>query len=112
LTPEKKVQNSIINFLKKLKDDGKPIFYERRQAGGFSYKKGIPDLYCVYYGYHIEIEVKAENGELSVMQEKFRDMCAKNKIFWICSNSLEDFKIKFERIESIYIAYMERIKAL
>ena len=112
MTPEKKVQNSIINFLRKLKDDGKPIFYERRQAGGFSYKKGIPDLSCVYYGYHIEIEVKAENGELSVMQEKFRDMCTKNKIFWICSNSLEDFKIKFEHIESIYIAYMERLKTL
>ena len=106
------MRQRIINFLKKLKDDGKPIFYERRQAGGFSYKKGIPDLYCVYYGYHIEIEVKAENGELSVMQEKFRDMCAKNKIFWICSNSLEDFKIKFEYIELIYIAYMERIKTL
>lgn len=101
-----------MNFLKKLKEEGKPIFYERRQAGGFSYKKGIPDLYCVYYGYHIEIEVKAENGELSVMQEKFRDMCTKNKIFWICSNSLDDFKIKFGHIESIYIAYMERIKTL
>ena len=41
MTPEKRVQNKIIEYLKQLRDNNKPIFYERRQAGGYSYKKGI-----------------------------------------------------------------------
>ena len=53
MTPEKKVQNEIIKYLK-----SKDVFFERRQAGGFSYKKGIPDLYAVIDGMHIEIEVR------------------------------------------------------
>lgn len=91
MTPEKKVQNSIINYLKKLKENDEPLFFERRQAGGFSYKKGIPDLYAVYYGLHIEIEVKKVGGKLSTMQEKFRDMCYKNRIKYICVDNINDF---------------------
>lgn len=95
MTPEKRVQNKIIEYLKQLKDNGKPIFYERRQAGGYSYKKGIPDLYAVYNGVHIEIEVKAPGGSLSVMQEKFRDNCQKINILWICVDSVEQLKLYF-----------------
>ena len=103
MTPEKRVQNKIINYLKELKEKGELIFFERRQAGGFSYKKGIPDLYMVYEGLHIEIEVKKEkNGELSTMQEKFRDMCIKNKIEYICANNFNDFKD--------YLYYIKEVK--
>ena len=55
MTPEKKVQNSIMDYLKQLDKDGLPVMVERRQAGGFSYKMGIPDLYAVVNGYHLEI---------------------------------------------------------
>lgn len=92
MTPEKKVQTDILKYFKKLKDAGKPIFYERRQAGGFSYKMGIPDVYVVYNGRHVEIEVKQPGGQLSPLQEKFRDMCKRNNILWICAESLEDVK--------------------
>ena len=91
MTPEKKVQNKILTYLKELKEDNEPIFFERRQAGGFSYKKGIPDLYAVYYGLHIEIEVKKVGGKLSTMQEKFRDMCYKNNIKYICADNVDSF---------------------
>lgn len=91
MTLEKKVQNSIINYLKKLKENDEPLFFERRQAGGFSYKKGIPDLYAVYYGLHIEIEVKKVGGKLSTMQEKFKDMCYKNNIKYICTDNVDSF---------------------
>lgn len=92
MTPEKYLQNNILSYLESLEKEGHPIFYERRQAGGFSYKKGIPDIYAVYDGIHIEIEIKAPGGELSTMQEKFRDKCKKRNISWICVDSLEDFK--------------------
>lgn len=77
-TPEQRVQNKIIKELKLLQEKGYPIFFEKRQAGGFTYKKGLADLYCVIDGKHIEIEIKAEDGELSPMQitkkEKFNKL--------------------------------------
>ena len=94
---EKKVQNDVIKYFKKLQSLGYPVYFERRQAGGFNYKKGIADLYAIINGYHLEIEVKKENGVMSVMQEKWRDYCLKNNIWWICIkdvNELQKFLLK------------------
>ena len=99
MTPEKRVQNEIVAYLHKLEDEGMPIFVERRNAGGFSYKKGIPDLYAAINGQHVEIEVKREyGGELSTMQLKFRDLCEKRKIIWICAKSVDDVKKLVEKL--------------
>lgn len=94
-TPEKKVQNKIIDYLKELQKSGAPLFYERRQAGGASYRKGIPDIYAVYNGKHIEIEVKQINGSLSTMQEKYRDYFLSIGIYYICAMSVQDVKDYF-----------------
>lgn len=67
-TPEQKVQNAIEKWLKWLQGENKPIFFEKRQAGGFTYHKGIPDMYVVVNGTHIEIEIKREGGEPTSMQ--------------------------------------------
>lgn len=78
ITPENKVKNAIIKYFRTLQNDGLPLFYERRQSGGFSYKKGLPDMYFVYKGVHIELELKAENGSTSSMQlmwqRKFKEL--------------------------------------
>lgn len=92
MTPEKRVQNAIINYLKKLEKEDLPIYVERRQAGGFNYKKGIADLYSIINGIHLEIEVKKEGGKLSPLQEKWRDKCNKLNIKWICASSVEEVK--------------------
>lgn len=91
-TEEGKVQQDIINHVNYLEELGNPIFYERRQAGGFNYKKGIPDLFVVYNGIHIEVEVKKPGGEQSSMQEKFERRC-KNKYNcpYICVDNLKEF---------------------
>lgn len=92
MTPEKIVQNAIVNFLnKQQKQEHQPVFVERRNAGGFSYKKGIPDLYAVINGIHLEIEVKAPGGSMSTMQEKFRDKCKRLGINWCCVDDINDF---------------------
>lgn len=101
MTPEKKVQNEIINFLSNLKKAGEPIDFERRQAGGFSYRKGIPDIYAVYYGFHIEIEVKAINGRQSTMQEKFEEKCKKLKIPYVCAKNVQDVQKLLEQVKNI-----------
>ncbi len=92
MTPEKRVQNSIVQYLKSLENRGLKVYYERRQAGGFSYKKGIADLYAIINGVHLEIEVKRHGGSLSVMQEKWRDKCDALGICWLCAESVEDVK--------------------
>lgn len=92
MTPEKKVQNKILDYLKTLEKEGYPVYSERRQAGGFSYKTGIADVYAVINGKHIEIEVKAPGGKLKPMQEKWRDRCKKNNILWVCVDNINDFQ--------------------
>lgn len=92
MTPEKIVQNEIVDFLNhKQKIEHEPVFVERRNAGGFSYKKGIPDLYAIINGIHLEIEVKAPGGSMSTMQEKFRDKCKKLNVYWCCVDNIEEF---------------------
>lgn len=103
MTPEKSVQNSIIAYCKKLADKGFPIMYERRQAGGFSYKMGIPDIYVVINGIHIEIEVKRPGGQLRPMQEKFRDKCRKLHIAYLCADNLDDVKLFIKTNFNIYV---------
>ena len=90
MTPEKRVQNAIVDYLNELQKHGAPVFVERRNAGGFSYKKGIPDLYAVINGIHLEIEVKQPGAQLETMQEKYRDKCAQLNICWICADCVEN----------------------
>lgn len=70
---EQSVQSKIERYLK---DNN--IFFEKRQAGGFQYRKGIPDLYLVFNHEHIEIEIKDPNGSPSPMQlawqRKFKEL--------------------------------------
>lgn len=92
MTPEKVVQNGILDYLAKLKSDGYPIYYERRQAGGFSYKMGQADLYFVYNGEHIEIEVKAPGRQLRPMQIKWKQKCNSVGIVCECFDDVDNFR--------------------
>lgn len=92
MTPEKMIQSKIISYLSKLADEGHPIFYERRQAGGFAYKKGLPDIYVVYNGKHIEVEVKRTGGQLSPMQETWARRFKQLGITHYIADDVEKFK--------------------
>lgn len=98
MTPEKRIQNKIVDYLNERQAFGAPIFVERRNAGGFSYKKGIPDLYAVINGKHVEIEVKQPGGELEPMQEKFRQKCERLNITWVCATCVEDVSVLVDAI--------------
>lgn len=89
-TPEKRVQNPIMEYLKSLQESGHPIMYERRQALACS-KKGLPDIWVLYNGVHIEIECKRLlGGELSTMQEKQRDRFIRAGAIYISPRSKEE----------------------
>lgn len=97
MTPEKTIQNSIMTYLSKLQKEGKKVYAERRQAGGFSYKMGIADLYAVINGKHVEIEVKRPGGQLRPMQMKWKERCKELNILWVCADSLDIFKDFIEK---------------
>ena len=87
LTPEKKIQNKIIDFLKTHKD----LYYERRQAGGYSYRAGLPDIWFLFKGTHVEVEVKADKGFPSPLQVA-KEIELKNAgcLYWR-GTSVDDF---------------------
>lgn len=92
MKPEEIVKSQIVNCLKSLAKQGDKIYVERRQAGGYSYKTGIADLYAIIDGRHLEIEVKAPGKMLRPMQEKWRDKCLMLNIDYVCADSINDFK--------------------
>ena len=92
MTPEKRVQNACLDYLKKLADKGLPIMYERRQAGGFSYKMGAADVWFTIGGIHFELEIKAPGKSLRPMQEKWRDICESRGIMCMCIDNIETFE--------------------
>lgn len=92
---EKNLLKNVTNFLKKLENEGKPVFWERRQAGGFNYRIGIPDLYVVTNGIHKEIELK--DSKLKQFEYKPEQVLWQNKfkkvnIESIISNDFEEIK--------------------
>lgn len=102
MTPEKEIQNAIMKYFKKLKEQGIDNYVERRQAGGFAYKMGLPDLWVVIFGKHIEIEVKRPGGEARATQEKWARRFIEMGAEYVCADSVADVvklveKIKDER---------------
>lgn len=102
MTPEKRVQTKILNYLKQLKDRGEPIFFERREVGGFSYKKGSPDLWGIYNGLHFEIEVKKVGGHTSPMQDKFASKMQQVGALYILADQLDDVVSVFENLIQLF----------
>ena len=100
MTPETKVKNSICNYLEELIKQGLPLYFERRNATGTTYRRGISDIYILYDGKHYEVEFKAKNGELSADQLKWKSRCKLLKIEMIVVYSLEEFKAIFDTILS------------
>lgn len=93
MTPEGQVQNAILKYVKYLQDTGHKIWCDKRQAGGFSYKVGLPDVYGTCNGYHIEIEVKRPGGERRASQEKWEERFKQLDVHYCCVDSLDAFKL-------------------
>ena len=91
---ERLILNKTIGYLKKLISKGYSIYYERRQAGGFNYKIGLPDLWLVINGYHYEIEFKSDENKIYYRTEQLYWLNKFNKINIesIISNKWEDIK--------------------
>lgn len=92
MTPEKKIQTKIINYLKEKEN----LVYERRQAGGYSYRAGSPDVWFVYRGMHCEVEVKAVGGFPSPLQISAEQRYKKAGALYWRGCDFEEFRKWFE----------------
>lgn len=63
--PEKQFENKIKAFLGNLPN----TYFFKYWAGPYS-KSGIPDIICCINGKFVGIEIKAENGRPSALQER------------------------------------------
>lgn len=89
-TPERIVKDGIAAYLKKRSLNGDPIYGEAREAGGYTYKKGLPDVWVVYKGIHFEVEIKAPGGTRSPMQIRWEQVFNKLGIRYCCVSSVSE----------------------
>jgi len=99
-TPEDKIKKHITDYIDVLEKKGCPITWERRDASGLGYRKGRCDLFVVYNGLHIEVEVKTKTGLLSSMQETWQRYCQAHSINHIVVRSREEFAKELGKITS------------
>ena len=91
-TEESSLAKKVLDYLEELQLKGEPLYYEHRSgSGGWNYKRGVPDLFFVYNGLHVEVELKAPNGKLSTMQEKWKWKCeCLWNILYLCPRTFEE----------------------
>ena len=72
MTPETKLKNQILAYLKRLKADGEPIWWYKVHGSRYQ-MAGVPDLDIVYKGLAIKLEIKAGNEQPTKLQEHVMD---------------------------------------
>ena len=105
MAKEKRFEEKVKNFLEsngiyplgtpKQKIKVKPIgYWEKRWGGSVYVKRGLPDLHIVVNGINLDVELKAEDGEPSDLQEfMIKQMVEAGGIaFVLYPKDFEDFK--------------------
>ena len=91
MASEINLQKRILTYCKQLSNINNLFYYERRIAQGIGYKKGLPDLFIVYNGRHVEIELKDKKGSLSPLQLYYREHFKKANITHAVIRSFDEF---------------------
>lgn len=86
------VQKPILKFLKEYQAKDPSLEFFRREAGGFAYKKGLPDLWILYRGVHVEVECKDEDGEPDPLQLKWEERLKRAGALYCRPHSFTEFK--------------------
>ena len=95
------VKKNIIAYIEKLANEGIKIKSFTRQAGGFNYKNGVPDIYAVLYGFHLEIEVKGIGGTPSSAQLRFERELKDLGCLYVRPGSFNEFKKYLDSIIAV-----------
>ncbi len=68
MTPEAKLTKRIIDYLKKLKEDGLPVEWVKLHISPLQ-RAGDPDLHVTYHGHSHWMEIKAGKRKATTLQE-------------------------------------------
>lgn len=104
MAEEAKIQNKILNWLHSQK------IYSFKVTSANT--NGVPDIVACLHGNFIGIEVKAENGHLSAVQD-YNHKRIRNSggvIFLVRPNSFEQFKKQIEKISASITAAGDKRK--
>lgn len=93
ITPETRVKNKIMKFIEPFDQRHSGDLYQhRRDAIGANYEKGLPDLWILINGTHIEVEIKKPGGKRTPEQERWeRRLKAVGAVYWLIDDA-EEFK--------------------
>ena len=90
MTPEGKLLSEVTAFLREEMKQGK-CYYERRNAVGLNYRKGVPDVWFAKNGQHYEVELKRLGGTRSALQYTYEEIFKKLNVKYACIDSFEKF---------------------
>jgi hypothetical protein len=96
-TPESRVKDEVMREFRRLRSSGLPVDVFRRQAGGFS-PDGLPDLYAVVGGIHLEIELKSDDGDLRPEQATWKERLIADGAEYVLARSAADVAEAVSRI--------------
>lgn len=88
MAEEKQFENKVKRLLESYKiyplggkfNDDIEGYYEKRWGGGYFTKAGLPDLSIIYMGIPIEVELKAEKGRVSNVQNRTLNQIHRAKV--------------------------------
>lgn len=87
VTPEKSIQKQVVSFLKtyyptlfflSIRNEGKRSLREGKEAKDMGLRSGASDLYILYKGQSLFLELKSEKGKQSVPQKEFETLVKNN----------------------------------
>ena len=88
---EAKVKDKVVDYIEELHDTYNiPIKVFNRS--GYTPVQGLPDLYAVIYGFHLEIELKGIGGTPSPAQLRFEREIKDLGSLYVRPGSFQEFK--------------------
>ena len=89
---EAKLQKDCIKYLEQLEKQGHPLLHFRRDTSAINYRNGLPDIWCVVNGHHLEIEFKDPDGKPSSLQLVWERKFKLANTPYLRTSSFDEFK--------------------
>lgn len=100
---EAPVLKKIVRYLESLRKAGRPVWWAKIRKGPYQ-KSGLPDLFVIFGGRVLGLEVKATDGEATPLQlETLRRIRASGAVAEVV-DSVDHVRAILERLEVKHVA--------
>jgi hypothetical protein len=100
-TPEGEIQSEIIKYLKENK-----IWHFRYNA---NVTYGLPDIFVIYQGYFVGVEVKTPTGRATELQKQMKQSIEDAGGYYIFATSVEDVYQLIRKVEREHADNVEKL---